>query len=487
MFDSAHNAESLAQLNLFFSNRLEELNIPELVRMDTRSSNSLMNGLMLNNYNKNSQLKRICFKNLEQTPYILTGDNIRDVNLEGLLQVEVNAAVGQIQTIVRSAILQNTKIKTLNLPNFKGAPYPTSLPEISSGEMSRSEASGTSFWDNNWLSDVSFGNSKMSATENSAFKFNGFWFKNNYFLRSLRLNYPYVIPMIGRGGFLTTPIGTNDNDGYIYVPANLVQSYQQAEEWNEYAAKIRPLDSYIPKTDSITDSWETIINNCRNGNVAKYQIGQTKTVEINGIPTEFILVGKGVDQLHSEELSSEYNSINPNKANLSWLESTITRFETPTISQSFSNNNPTYALNEVLHEKLTSIYNDFEAPVKNGIKRVIKYSAGYNGEGILVSSDATTNPEYIWPPSAAELGLSSIGENAFRYEYFNPPNNQIDYYLGATKINTVANQKINVALRDYSSRATAPDCLRPSSVEGEHMQVISNGSTNPYLIIGFCT
>ena len=488
MFDHEHRENSLLQLKNYFLNQLEELNVPELVRMDTNSSNSLMNGLMLNNFNNNSQLKRIYFKNLEQSPYIFTGENIKEINLEGLLQVELNATIGNIQSIMRSAVLQNTKIQNLNLPNFKGSPFPTSLPEISSGEMSRTEAKGTSFWDNYWLADVVLGNSRMNSTENANFKFNGFWFKNSYFLHSLRLYYPYVIPMIGRGGFLTTPIGTNENDGYIYVPSNLVSSYQNAVEWSEYGAKIRSLDEYRQKTDTITDNWTTIINNCRNGNVSMYPIGGTKTVEIDGIPTQFILVGKGVDQLHSDESSSTYNSINPGKANLSWMENTITRFETPTVSQSvFTNNNPTYGLNTVLHEKLTSIYNNFETSVKNGIKKIVKYSSGWNN-GTLSSADATTAPEYVWPPSAIELGMSSVAENTFRYEFFNSLNGQINYYLGATKINTVRDQKINVALRDYSNRsATSPDCLRPSSTNGEPMQIVANGSTNPYLIIGFCT
>ena len=498
----SNSAESLVQLKNYFLNNLEELNVPELIRMEN-SGHALWNGLIINNSYENSQLKRVYFSNLEQAPYVLIGSNIRDIDLESLLQVEIDGSIGNLRNLIKPTILQNTKIQTLNLPNFKGTTYPTSLAVISSGDISNTNASNTSFWNNNWLTDVVFGNSSMNETNNSSYKFNGFWFKNSYFLRSLRLYYPYVIPMVGRGGFLTTPIGTNENEGYIYVPANLVTAYQQAEEWSEYATKIRPLSAYREKTDTITDSWDTIISNCQSGNVSTYPIGGTKTVEINGIPTQFILVGKGVDQLHPSENSSEYISITSGKANLSWMERTISRFSTPSISQNF-NGQATYASSTVLHAELTNIYNQFESKVKNAIKKVIKYSRGCS-TGIVSTSEATTDPEYIWPPSAVELGLSAPSDNAFRYTYFTqseqnnipemyrlPTNSSgnivLNYYLGDTKLNTLDNQKIYVATRDYNNgSAYSPNCLRPSSISGQSMEIVENGISNPYLIIGFCT
>ena len=475
-------SDSLAQLSRYFANNLEELNIPELVRIDTNSSNTLMNGLM---FNADSNLKKIYFKNLEQSPYIMEGNKLEEVNLEKLLQVEVDGTIGDIYSYLPPAVLRNTKIQTLNLPNFKGSSSPTS--QTTGGNIDNTVAiNSTSFWNNYWLSEVSLGNSLMNATENGSYKFNGFWFKNSYFLHSLKLNYPYVIPMIGRGGFATTPIGTNPNDGYIYVPDNLLSSYQLADGWTEYSTKIRPLTVYQPQADTITDSWETIIDNCAGGNVSKYQIGQTKTVKINGIPTQFVLVGKGIDPLY--ESISGYNAINGN-ANLSWLENTITRFEKVNISQSFTGTKPSYDKNIVLREKLTSIYNAFETTVKNGIKTVKKYSRGYDDEGELSSSILTTNPQYIWLPSATELNLRTPSTNTFVYSYFNTDDrpSPSNYYLGATKINTINSEKIKVALRDYSGEANAPDCLIPSSIEGDPMEISVNGGTSSYLIIGFCT
>ena len=60
-------SDSLNKLGEFFSDSLSELNIPELIYIDTNAGVTDLNGLVIDNDN----LKHIVFKNLEQQPYYL--------------------------------------------------------------------------------------------------------------------------------------------------------------------------------------------------------------------------------------------------------------------------------------------------------------------------------------------------------------------------------------------------------------------------------
>ena len=482
---------SLLKLKSFFENDLSELDIPELIRMEnTNTGNNIWNALILNETNSN--LTSIKFHNLEQSPYVITGENLSNIDLENLRQVEMGDTNNNSIRSVNSKILQNTKIQKLRLPNFVGASYPTSRINTDIGST---DVAHTSFWDNYWLADVVLGNSQMKQTDYPNHVFNGFWFRNNYFLKSLRLYYPYVIPIEGVGGLSSTPIGRNNGNGYIYVPDNLVTTYQRTTGWQAFDIKIKGLSEYVePNLDTISDSWETIIENCQAGNVDKYPIGGTKSIEIDGIKTQFILVGKNQDQLYNNP-SSSYNQ-GSEKAALSWMERTISRFSPQNITNIFQGGRASYKEEIVLHQYLQNeIYNKIQADVRANIKPVIKYSQGYN-ENTSVRDMATKtsseNPsylEYVWPFSSIELGKDTISGNAFRYQYFTATANWtppvLNYYLGDTLINTVGNQKISIALRDYSnSSQTVPNCLQP---EGQTMEPTDSGPSNPYLIIGFCT
>ena len=485
---------SFLKLKSFFENDLSELNIPELIRMEnTNTGNTIWNALILNNTNSN--LVSIQLPNLEQSPYIITGDNLSTVNLENLRQVEVGDANNNSLYSIKSRILQNTKIQKLNLPNFIGSPSPTSRINT---DIGNSSVEHTSFWNNYWLSDVILGNSKMKQSDFPNHVFNGFWFKNNYFLTSLRLCYPYVIQIEGVGGLSSTPIGRNNGNGYIYVPDNLVTAYQKTTGWQAFDIKIKGLSEYIePNLDTIEDSWETILENCKNGNTSKYQIGGTKSVEINGIKTQMFIVGKNQDQLYNAS-DNTYNN-GSSKAAISWMERTISRFSPVNISNSFLNGRPSYREETVLHAYLKNqIYDKIQSDVRAGIKPVIKYSQGYNENTNvrdLATKTSEENPtflEYVWPFSSIELGKDTVSGNAFRYQYFSATSNwtppTLNYYLGNTLINTIDNQKISIALRDYSdSSQTVPNCLQPSNTAGESMIVSNSSPSNPYLIIGFCT
>lgn len=488
-----NSKDSLSKLKSFFENDLSELSIPELIRMEnTGTGNSIWNALILNE--TNNKLTTINLPNMEQSPYIITGENLSNINLENMRQVEVGYVNNSSLLSITPGVLQNTKIQKLNLPNFIGSSSPTSRVNTDIGS---SDVKHTSFWNNYWLSDVVFGNSKMK--QSTSHVFNGFWFRNNYFLKSLRLCYPYVIPIEGVGGLSSTPIGRANGNGYIYVPDDLVVAYQKTTGWQAFDIKIKGLSAYSePNLDSITDDWETIFGNCKAGNTDSYPLGGTKSVEIDGIKTQFIIVGKNQDVLYDASDSS-YNSSNVGKAALSWMERTISRFSPINISNTFSNGRPSYTEEQILHEYLkTNIYDKMQENVRKNIKPVIKYSQGYTSNANpkdMATKTSSENPdylEYVWPFSKIELGKELPSGNAFIYQYFaiapgwTPP--VLNYYLGDTLINTVGNQKISIALRDYSyTGQTVPDCLIPSDTSGESMITSSPIVDNPYLIIGFCT
>ena len=464
--------QSLNMLNSFFKNELSIVDIPELVRID--SNYGLWNNLTF----LNSNLKTLNLENMEQAPYIINCENLQNINLDKLQEVEFNVGSEGIYINSLSSLptrfIHNSKIQSLNLPSFKGTQYP--LP-INSDDISSMYAQYASFWNNYWLRDVSLGNSLMRAETNTNYKFNGFWFRNNYFLKFLKLNYPYVIPLVRTAGFNTTPIG--NGSGYIYVPKNLIEQYKSDTNWHNFESKIKTIENdyegdFNSYKDSISDDWTTIINNCNKGAVEQYPIGGTKTVKINDVPIQFRIIGKNVDTITSGGTAA-----------LTWIETTISRFNTSSVRDVFSNNIPRHYSNaNTFRSILTSIYDGIESDVKNGIKAVNKQSLGFNEAG--TPGSYRSEGELVWPPSALELGLEL---NISPYEYYQTnPRRIINYYLGETNINEINGQKIRVALRDYSGQSNFPDLLQANSNPEQSMDVIDgDGTTNPYIIACFCT
>ena len=474
-----NSTTSLNMLNSFFQNELSTLDIPELVRIDTSGNYIQQNGLVL----INSALKTINLTNMEQSPYVFSCAELSEINLEHLQQIEFPEYLVNSLYSFPTKFLHNTKIQTLNLPNFKGTTTP--LPQYDGNEgINSAAAEYASFWNNYWLHSVNLGNSLMSSTENSNFKFNGYWFRNNYFLKFLKLNYPYVIPLVRTAGFNTTPIGSGN--GYIYVPKNLLNSYKSADNWQEFSNKFKTIEDDYENdlsidNDSITDSWAEIITKCNNGTAVNvYNIGDTKTLKINNTPHQFTIVGKEIDPLCDNQ-----GNLTGQNAQLSWMETTISRFEQNNVND-FADNSPRQFSNAInFHAILTNIYNQIEESIlksSTGIKTVIKYSRGYIDANGTYNANASSIESGLWPPSIAELGLVS---NPI-YPYY--VNKTINYYLGATNINRINNNKISVALRDYDNSSTNyPNLLIPNDISGEPMTMATNTYGTPYLILGFCT
>ena len=486
--------DSLNQLKLFFTDKLanNELELLDLIHAESDLPDERQNAIILNQANPN--IKNFKAPNLEQAPYSLILPNLQEVNLTNLKEVEFDNSSLMTQQglylVAPPQVLQGTKIKKLILPNFLGTRYPTNRD---ANDLSNNQLLNSAFINNNWLQEVELGNEKMKQNENSAYWFNGYWFYKNYFLRSLQLNYPYVIPIMKVSFFLENPI--INGDGYIFVPENLLENYQNADGWSSLRNKIKSInqkDTLIPK--EIEQDWSQIISDCRkNENLDQYQLGDVKTVIRNGIPVPYTIVGINSDTIDTEAFTGSYVFANgaEGKAHLTWMELNISDFKTKNLAEGTFNNNASYNNATNFHSILNSIYSEFEETVKNGIVPVIKYSKGYDPITDSVPSDYEIRAEKVWAPSAIELKLSpQYGKANVRYDIRDiyHISKKINYCFGYTNINQENNNFIKVALRDYSSKgSTSPDVLQASTENPNQMASILPTSASAYVVTGFCT
>lgn len=459
------SALSKQKLGKFFMNSPDftELNVPEL----TRFSNLTINNLIINSNN----LTKISLPSLEQQPGIIIGNNLREINLSSL-QLITNYADIINGGILTSKFLQNTKLQKLELPELQG-----SIGE----ENDLNAANQIGFARNYWLNEVSLGNPYL--TQNPSASFGYFWFYYNYSLQKLILRYPYVLPLARITGLATTPIAYGN--GFIFVPDNLVESYQAANSWVNFQSCFRPItqlnnlaseDLVKLQNDTIIDDWETIIDKCNNHTLTgEYVVGATKTIEIDGMPTQMVIV-----DLDKDTLSNGNGT-----AAITWMEKHISRYNP--IMMSVANG----AIKN--YQNVTNFHN-IEKPailaglpeiVRNNIKTVKKRSFGW----IAIDGQSTMETdEQIWLPSAAELGLSQSAATQIEpdspYSYFSGSLNSSNkvFKFGFTDRTPIAGTN-QVALRTFTSSSNYMD-----SIDNNGRFVSGQNSQFPqYLIIGFCT
>jgi len=456
---------SKQKLGKFFMNSPDftELNVPEI----TRFSTSTINNLVINNNN----IKKIIMPYLEQQPGIILGENLEEVEIPSL-QLITNLADVITGGILTSKFLQNTKIQKLDLPELKGT-----LNE----ETDISSANQIGFARNYWLREVNLGNAYLTKNNNASF--GRFWFYYNYSLQKLALRYPFVLPLANITGLATTPISYQK--GFIYVPDNLIEEYQQAASWSNFASQFRPLTQIDNPTqedlvklnyDTLPDekyTWKQIIEMCNNNSLTgDFVVGATKTVAINGMPTQMVIV----------DLNKDSKSDNSGKASITWVEKHISRYN-PIIMSVSSNNIKNYSNINNFHsiEKM-NIFNGLPTVLQENIKSVKKNTFGWLAAD---SQGIKTTDEKIWIPSAAELGLSqSAGtqiEADLPYKYFENINNRV-FKFGYTDRTPIPGVN-QVALRTFTSSSNYAD-----SIDNNGRFVSGSNSQFPqYLIIGFCT
>lgn len=471
--------QSKAKLEEFFQNSSSSkiIDIPELVYIDSAMLH--VNGLYLSDNN----ITEVNLKNMEQQPYRLGGSTITKVNLEHLK--EIDGASRNSGTYPLGGylphFLYNTKLEKLELPHFLGPATFFPATNIQSGNIQPQQS--PSFDRNYWLKDIGLGRDIASIEDIK--DFNGLWFRDHYFLYALRLYYPKVIELNRTPEFLiySTPIGSGN--GYIYVPDNLVQDYKQSTSWTELSAKIKGLSEYetdkITFQDTITKSWSEIIADCNTRTMDNsYRVGARKTLYIDGIPYQMTILG----------LNSDTRADDGSYAMITWGLTTaydFTPLEAISMSASIARN---YSQEGSIHTYLNNLLLNFPAELQaeGGIKEVMKSSYGFNEQG---APNYYQSREKLWAYSDIELGVSTRASvsNLKPYPYFDTT--QIsgtapNFTKGAT-YNDSIRSSMYIPLRDFSSNTNNyPDSLQYKSAS-RSMEVVSGGSTAPYVVFGFCT
>ena len=125
------------------------------------------------------------------------------------------------------------------------------------------------------------------------------------------LNVPFFAPsslrtMILRGSSVPlisssaiTYLNAYEDKLFIYVPAAMLPSYRAAGgEWNYYLPALRTLENYPDDgSETISDSWATIIANAENGNTA-YPLMACKDIDLGTEGTvRAYIIGKDLDVL----------------------------------------------------------------------------------------------------------------------------------------------------------------------------------------------
>ena len=456
-------AESKQKLGYFFTNNpsLTELSVPEL----TRLTSATYIPLVINN----SNLQKINLPFLEQSPHTIAGINLRELILTNLKYfiTSTNFLAGSYYP----NLISNTKLESLVMPNFYGTTDSSLVAPLQN---------------NYWLHTFDIGSESLEAPL-SSYYFGANWLINSYFLTNIILRYPYVLPANSNLTFInSSPFSTVSpyhSQSYIFVPDNLVESYTTANRWsvNALATQFRPLSTYDTYkdrfADTLTKSWAEIIDIAeafeQNPSASLDSIraegfteGMTKTIYIDGCPTQLVLAGIRQDYLSGSSVPATFT----------WVEKTLSRFNTIDVYSNTYN----MAGAENLNIELTRLYDKMDSQVKTAIKEVNKIH--YSGSS---SSIEVTTPK-IWIPSPGELIFSAqrpqkegVSVSSSAYEYFLQHNNP--YYFGRSGDQPL--EANAVALRGWGSTSKNPYYLSNS---GNSYSQAASGNRNHYLIIGFC-
>lgn len=189
--------------------------------------------------------------------------------------------------------------------------------------------------------------------------------------------------------------------GWIYVPADLVDSYKSASNWSTYADIIVSLNEY-PKAltgETITDTWEEIFQAEDDGTYStKYSVGDTKFLNFGGTYCLMQIVAFNKDILSADGES---------KAKITWISKglPIDFPMNPTDGTiSWSNCECRMFLNN-------TIYNQIGEIVRNRILSVNKtYTNNYTTETVA---------DKLWIPSYREIfGGDSYERSGVNYTDF---------------------------------------------------------------------
>lgn len=224
-----------------------------------------------------------------------------------------------------------------------------------------------------------FGAAGFDFTKKVTIKANAFC--NCFNLSTLILRSNELCPLSSTSAFTNTPFTAGY--GYIYVPADLVDTYKSGSNWSTYASRIKSLSSYpLPYDgDTITDTWEEIFEAEEDGTYStKYAIGDTKILNICMICVPMQIAAFDADTL----------SDNTGTAKITWISKGSINFHD--LGSSTANNWENSTMRQYLR---SFIYPRIDSTVRNNIKEVHKT---YYANGNQYATDDT-----VWIPSMREV------------------------------------------------------------------------------------
>lgn len=481
--------ESLEQLKKFFHGELTSLNLNDVIQVAAPAWNGTTYDYFLPIIIDDDNLIEIKLENAVQQFFRLKSTNLTTLTIPQLRTVEFSFTPGGVLNNAQyyPSFARETKIQVLNLPNFIGASANLVLPQNESGNTNP-DSEFLTFRKNYWLKEITLGNEYMKKTDN--YVINGYWFYQNYSLQALHLKYPYMIEMKYTAGFNNSPL--KNGKGVIYVPDELYNEYDQNSYWHQF--NLNKESNYRKQDieDTISNSWETIINDCNNNNLSSYSVGDTKTFITNHIPIQMQIIAKRNDSKYntSDELAASMtiNGQTYTTPSLTWAPVTIPVFSTDSIIENYTTDKPRlYENAEIIQNIMNEYYTGIEnTALKNGIKTVKKYSQGFDANNAAAVSSCNVK---IWPFSEKELGINTVPSNVKTYEYLASnydSTNAPALYLGATYLKTYNSNPISIPLRDFTDNSSSYLDTLAWRTDGSKME-ITHSNVEPFMYFGFCT
>lgn len=232
-----------------------------------------------------------------------------------------------------------------------------------------------------------------------------------------------LCPLAFVNAFEGTPISVGY--GYIYVPADLVDTYKAATNWSRYADQIVSLNEY-PKTPtgSITDTWEQIFEAEQDGTYStKYSIGDTKIVDIDGTAVLMQIVA-----MDSDVLTNDTSKTAP----ITWVS--VGSIEEQKMNTTGATTTGGWANSDLRNYLRETLFPKIEQTVRLNIKKVNK-----TYKSITPVNSVLTAEDTIWIPSHHEIfgGTTYENDGPVYSSIFDTKANRVkkegSYGLGSTK------------------------------------------------------
>lgn len=211
--------------------------------------------------------------------------------------------------------------------------------------------------------------------------------------------YTDTVCAIGDGVLGYTAIA--NGNGYIYVPAALVDAYKSDSKWSAFADQIRAIEDY-PEAWSAY-SWESVKLHIEQGDYASvYSIGDTVPLDLGS---------EGVVNMEIVAFDADDKADGSGKAPITWISKELLATSHRMNPGCVTNSDGTYQegtgaiggwekceMRTYLAETIKPLIPE---AVRSAIVHVTKYNASYDTAGTFVRN--VTNTDDVWVPSCREV------------------------------------------------------------------------------------